>query len=206
MSPEEREHSYEHYKQWQINKNRYKHECVAYVLIVGVVALFVLKHWKELSIGFVVIIVAGCIYLLAMLIRKYIQIQQKTAEMKKIAEEVGGTDIVIDHEKGKVSFSVPAENADAVFSDIEKNMGNAKYKLKVSRVQNPDNEMKDKKTTDVGYVNKNSQKNNGKTEHKGTDNNQWFYSMECLKCGHKYFANGSDIKIRKCPNCQGGKP
>ena len=85
-------------------------------------------------------------------------------------------------------------------------MRNSKYKLKVSRVQNLDNEMKDKKTTDVGYVNKNSQRNNGKTEHKGTDNNQWFYSMECLKCGHKYFANGSDIKIRKCPNCQGGKP
>lgn len=40
-------------------------------------------------------------------------------KMKKIAEEVGDTDIVIDHEKG-------------------------------------------------------------------TDNNQWFYSMECLKCGHKY--------------------
>ena len=191
MSPEERERSYEHYKQWQINKNRYKHECVAYVLIVGVIAIFVLKHWKEL---------------LAMLIRKYIKIQQKAAEMKKIAEEVGGTDIVIDHEKGKVSFSVPAENADAVINDIEKNMGNSKYKLKVSRVQNPNNEMKDKKTTDVGYVNKNSQRNNGKTEYKGTDNNQWFYSMECLKCGHKYFANGSDIKIRKCPNCQGGKP
>ena len=172
----------------------------------AVVALFVLKHWKELSIGFVVIIVAGCIYLLAMLIRKYIRIQQKTAEMKKIAVEVGGTDIVIDHEKGKVSFSVPAENADAVINDIEKNMGNSKYKLKVSRVQNLNNEMKDKKTTDVGYVNKNSQRNNGKTEYKGTDNNQWFYSMECLKCGHKYFANGSDIKIRKCPNCQGGKP
>ena len=170
------------------------------------IAIFVLKHWKELSIGFATIIAVGCIYLLAMLIRKYIKIQQKAAEMKKIAEEVGGTDIVIDHEKGKVSFSVPVENADAVINDIEKNMGNSKYKLKVSRVQNPDNEMKDKKTTDVGYVNKNSQRNNGKTEHKGTDNNQWFYSMECLKCGHKYFANGSDIKIRKCPNCQGGKP
>ncbi|MCI6996828.1 MAG: hypothetical protein MR936_08565 [Eubacterium sp.] len=206
MSPEERERSYEHYKQWQINKIRYKHEGVAYVIMIGVIALFVLKYWKELSIGFVVIIAVGCIYLLAMLIRKYIKIQQKAAEMKKIAEEVGGTDIVIDHEKGKVSFSVPAENADAVISDIEKNMGNSKYKFKVSRVQNPDKEMKDKKTTDVGYVNKNSQRNNGKTEHKGTDNNQWFYSMECLKCGHKYFANGSDIKIRKCPNCQGGKP
>ena len=139
MSPEERERSYEHYKQWQSNKIRYEHECVAFVLIVGVVALFVLKHWKELPIGCVAIIAVGCIYLLAMLIRKYIKIQQKAAEMKKIAEEVGGTDIVIDHEKGKVSFSVPAENADAVISDIEKNMGNSKYKLKVSLAQNPDN-------------------------------------------------------------------
>lgn len=206
MSPEERERSYEHYKQWQINKIRYKHECVVYVLLIGVVALFVLKHWKELSIGFMVIIAVGCIYLLTMLIRIYIKIQRKAAEMIKIAEEAGGTDIVIDHEKGKVSFSVSAENADEVISDIEKNMGNSKYKLKVSRVQNTDKEMKDKKTTDVGYVNQNSQRNNGKTEYKGTDHNQWFYCMECLKCGHKYFANGSDIKIRKCPNCQGGKP
>ena len=65
-----------------------------------------------------------------MLIYKYIKIQQKATEMKKIAEEVGGTDIVIDHEKGKVSFSVPAENADAVISDIKKNMGNSNIKSK----------------------------------------------------------------------------
>ena len=56
-----------------------------------------------------------------------------------------------------------------------------------------------------GYINKNNQKNNGITPHEGTDNNQHFYEMECLNCGHKYYANGSDIWQRKCPVCQGGK-
>lgn len=29
------------------------------------------------------------------------------------------------------------------------------------------------------------------------------YRVECLKCGHVYGANGSDIHLRKCPKCQG---
>ena len=62
------------------------------------------------------------------------------------------------------------------------------------------------KSTVTGYVNKNKQKNNGCTYEQGTDNNQKFYAMECLLCGHRYKANGTDIWQRKCPNCQGGKP
>lgn len=62
------------------------------------------------------------------------------------------------------------------------------------------------KSTDTGYINKNNQKNLGKTSKPGTDNNQWFYQMECLKCGHQYYANGTDIWLRKCPKCQGGRP
>lgn len=62
------------------------------------------------------------------------------------------------------------------------------------------------KTTEAGYVNKNNQKNLGKTDKPGTDFCQWFYKMECLDCGHKYYANGSDIWLRKCPGCQGGRP
>ena len=62
------------------------------------------------------------------------------------------------------------------------------------------------KTTDFGYVNKNNQKNNGCTNEMGTDNNQKFYTMECLKCSHQYKANGTDIWQRKCPKCQGGRP
>lgn len=61
------------------------------------------------------------------------------------------------------------------------------------------------KTTITGYINKNNQRNNGKTDIPGTDYGQWFYDMECLNCGHKYYANGSDIWQRKCPKCQGGR-
>ena len=43
-------------------------------------------------------------------------------------------------------------------------------------------------STDLGYVNRNQQRNNGKTNMPGTDNLQWFYDMECLHCGHKYYA------------------
>ena len=61
------------------------------------------------------------------------------------------------------------------------------------------------KWTEAGTINKNNQRNNGKTNIPGTDYGQWFYSMECLNCGHNYMANGTDIWLRKCPKCQGGK-
>ena len=62
------------------------------------------------------------------------------------------------------------------------------------------------KSTETGYINKHNQRNNDCTYSHGTDYNQKFYSMECLSCGHKYKANGTDIWQRKCPQCQGGKP
>lgn len=62
------------------------------------------------------------------------------------------------------------------------------------------------KSTEQGYVNKNNQKNNGRTNKPGTDYGQWYYAMECLSCGHTYNANGTDIWQRKCPKCQGGRP
>jgi len=58
------------------------------------------------------------------------------------------------------------------------------------------------KTTEIGYINKNNQRNNGRTVRSDNHYNQWFYELECLNCGHKYNANGSDIWLRKCPNCQ----
>ena len=62
------------------------------------------------------------------------------------------------------------------------------------------------KSTEIGYINHNEQKNNGRSKERGTDHGQWFYHMECLKCKNEYLANGSDIWQRKCPKCQGGKP
>lgn len=61
------------------------------------------------------------------------------------------------------------------------------------------------KSTESGYVNKNNQRNNGRSSLAGTDHMQWFYNLECLNCGCTYLANGSDIWQRKCPHCQGGK-
>lgn len=65
--------------------------------------------------------------------------------------------------------------------------------------------MGSKEYTEQGFVNRNRQQNNGKTQMLGTDHQQWFYEMECLRCGHKYYANGSDIWQRRCPKCQGGR-
>lgn len=62
------------------------------------------------------------------------------------------------------------------------------------------------KTTEVGYMNKNNQKNLGKTGEMGTDYLQSFYRLQCLNCRHVYKANGTDIWQRKCPKCQGGRP
>lgn len=61
------------------------------------------------------------------------------------------------------------------------------------------------KTTEIGYINRNNQINQGRTEEPGTDHGQWFYKMKCQNCGHIYKANGTDIFQRKCPNCQGGR-
>ena len=66
-------------------------------------------------------------------------------------------------------------------------------------------ERTNKNSTVGGYVNKNNQRNNGKTSIPGTGNGQWFYDMECLNCGYKYHANGHDVWLRKCPKCQGGR-
>ena len=62
------------------------------------------------------------------------------------------------------------------------------------------------KTTDAGYINKNNQKNLGYRGMSETHYNQKFFEMECLDCGHKYMANGCDVWLKKCPNCQADFP
>lgn len=58
------------------------------------------------------------------------------------------------------------------------------------------------KTTAHGYTNRNNQTNIGCLNKPGTHPNQKAYSMHCNICGYDYEANGCDIAIRKCPNCQ----
>lgn len=59
-------------------------------------------------------------------------------------------------------------------------------------------------STMTGFTNQNNQTNLGRTDNKGTDHGQWLYAMRCENCLHEYYANGSDIHLKKCPLCQGG--
>ena len=61
-------------------------------------------------------------------------------------------------------------------------------------------------STKIGFKNRNGQENLGCTGLPGTDHCQLVYHLKCTKCGAEYGANGSDIHIRKCPKCGGGKP
>ncbi len=66
--------------------------------------------------------------------------------------------------------------------------------------------MGSKGTTEPGYVNSRKQRVIRPTGMPGTDHMQYIYVLECGVCSHRYGANGSDIHIRKCPECQGGQP
>ena len=66
--------------------------------------------------------------------------------------------------------------------------------------------MMPKGTTAPGYKNKNGQVVVKPTGLPGTDHNQKIYVLRCDNCNASYGANGSDIHIRRCPNCDGGQP
>ncbi|GAB3293523.1 hypothetical protein [Pseudidiomarina andamanensis] len=61
-------------------------------------------------------------------------------------------------------------------------------------------------STQIGYINRNNQKNHGTRGVQGTDHNAIAYKLECLEdgCGHIYGANGTDVFHRKCQKCQNG--
>ena len=63
------------------------------------------------------------------------------------------------------------------------------------------------KSIEAGFINRNKQKNLGKSEPEkiGTDHDQYVYILQCTICGLIYGANGSDIFERKCPKCQKGR-
>jgi hypothetical protein len=62
-----------------------------------------------------------------------------------------------------------------------------------------------KRTTDVGYKNRNGQVVIRATNEKGTDFNSYIYVLRCTTCGHEYGANGTDIWQRRCPKHDAGK-
>ena len=206
MTDEEMKRSYERYKQWQINKSHYRSECIAYVLMLGIGAFFVIKNWQGVFIGVGIALIVGAVCLLIRILHKWSNKQQALSELKVMAKEMGATDIQVDSEKGTISFVTTSESLnDRKFDEMSRALSDKGLKIRVSRTKEGKENMAEAKSTDIGYVNKNNQRNNGITSHEGTDNNQYFYEMECLNCGHKYYANGTDIWQRKCPACQGGR-
>ncbi len=65
---------------------------------------------------------------------------------------------------------------------------------------------RNRKTTVPGFVSRNGQMVLRKTDAPGNDHNQIVYVLRCGRCAHEYGANGSDIWLRRCPSCSGGKP
>lgn len=61
-------------------------------------------------------------------------------------------------------------------------------------------------TTAPGFRNRNRQVVVRDTGLPGNDHMQRIYVLRCDMCTHEYGANGSDIHLRKCPACQGGRP
>lgn len=66
---------------------------------------------------------------------------------------------------------------------------------------------KRKKKLVIGAVNRNGQHllqdlNRASATHPSAK----IYRLRCLFCGHNYGANGCDVHIRKCPECQEGRP
>ncbi len=64
------------------------------------------------------------------------------------------------------------------------------------------------KSTQIGFINYNNQKNHGTRAGAGLEHDSITYKLKCLHqdCGHVYGACGSDIFHCKCPRCQGGEP
>jgi hypothetical protein len=63
---------------------------------------------------------------------------------------------------------------------------------------------KGKGTTEPGHINPRNQMTLKDTGRPGTDHLQRVYALACLECLTVYGANGSDIHMRKCPECQDG--
>ena len=56
------------------------------------------------------------------------------------------------------------------------------------------------------YVNLHDQKVIGPVASTSNHRNQRTYELKCWRCDNRYGANGFDIHIRRCPECQAGKP
>lgn len=221
MTDKDRERSYEHYKQWQSNKVRYEHECVAYVIIFGMGLLFVIKYWQGIIMMIGIALIIGAIVPLLNIFKKWYNMRRGIKKLENILIDAGAKNIKVDYKNRHINFNYTPQFTEEKLLEFKNDMSKMGLKMKIIRTKKKaingdtiksedtmnsnDKKINSLKSTEVGYINKNRQKNLRKTDKPGTDNNQYLYEMECLDCGHKYYANGTDIWQRKCPKCQGGK-
>lgn len=210
--------SYKRYKQYQANRQQYKVDQLAVPIVIVLILGFVTDYgW----------IVPAILIGLCVLGHNKVDAKKKNRNKQDDNEyfQTEDTEIMNTTEVGYINRNnqknngrtdIPGTDFGQWFYDMEcLNCGHTYhangsniYEKKCPKCQETKGTMKSAskgKSTETGYINKNNQRNNGKTDIPGTGYGQWFYDMECLNCGHKYHANGHDVWLRKCPNCQGGK-
>jgi len=223
--------SYKHYRQYRTNRYQYKVEQVTAPIVMMLIIEFVTKYWLVIVVVIAIMLVLK--FSKKKCDKKGAKEQQvicgegKNIEQKEAVycqkEEIK---IMGTTEKGYINknkqrnngrTNIPGTDFGQWFYEMECLDCGHKYHANGSNIyekkcpncqgcSTSQRTMATQKSTETGYVNKNNQRNNGKTDIPGTGNGQWFYDMECLNCGHKYYANGHDVWLRKCPNCQGGRP
>lgn len=222
--------SYRRYRQYRASCQQYSVDQVAVPIVMMLLISFVTKYWWVIVTILVVVCVIKCSeaygkkrdrdteqdYCSG---NEDVEQKEETGLQKEEMILMNTTDIGYvnrNNQKNNGKTDIPGTDFGQWFYDMECLECGHKYHANGSNIYEKkcpncqETKGLGKKTpigksTEVGYINKNNQRNNGKTDLPGTGNGQWFYDMECLNCGHKYHANGHDVWLRKCPKCQGGR-
>ena len=223
--------SYKRYRQYQANRQQYKVDQIAAPIVMILILGFFTKYWVIIATAIIVFLALRLrknykkkrstemqqnFYTMDQIMetREKLLIQEEETEVMKTTE-TGYVNKNNQRNNGKTD--IPGTDYGQWFYEMECLECGHKYHANGSNIYEvkcPDcqkrrevkRDVVTKNSTESGFVNKNNQRNNGRTDKPGTGNGQWFYDMECLKCGHTYYANGHDIWLRKCPKCQGGRP
>lgn len=221
--------SYRRYRQYQANRYQYKVDQITAPIVMMFVIGFITDYWWVIIGGVAILFIMRIIknkkrneveWIVDSMGDVSAKQEQETSFQKEEVRAMSTTEVGYinkNNQRNNGRTDKPGTDYGQWFYEMEclecghKHLANGSniYEKKCPNCQG---KSKDKgtatgqKSTDAGYINKNNQRNNGKTDIPGTGNGQWFYDMECLECGYKYHANGHDVWLRKCPKCQGGKP
>ncbi len=215
--------SYRRYRQYRANRQQYRVDQITAPIVMMFILGFVTKYW------WIVVAVITAVFVLKYRKnsgnKKKVEEQEIISNLEKVSEQkeekvlMNTTEIGYvnrNNQKNNGKTDIPGTDFGQWFYDMEcmdcghkyHANGSNIYEKKCPNCQETKGSGKKTsvgKSTEVGYINKNNQRNNGKTDLPGTGDGQWFYDMECLNCGHRYHANGHDVWLRKCPKCQGGR-